>query len=634
MTRVDHLLLQAVIYLGTTVLAVPLAARLGLGSVLGFLGAGLLIGPVLGLVGSEAEDLLDFGELGIAMMLFLVGLEVSPRMLWELRRRLLGLGGLQILMTTGLFALATVALGQVWSTAVAVGLVLAMSSTAIVLQTLAEKRLLDTRGGRSAFSVLLMQDVAVIPILALLPLLATAPVAAAHGDTLDLLQDLPAWARPLLTLGAVAAVILTGHFLTRPLFRWIGHAHLREIDTALALFVVVSTTVLMEVVGLSPALGTFLAGVVLAGSEFRHELETDLQPFKGLLLGLFFIGIGAGVDAALLLESPLLLALATIAVIAGKAAVQLALTWLSGLHGRDRWIFALGLAQGGEFGFVLVPYALSLGVLGADLAKILVLIIALSMLATPLLFLALERILRGGDQQAASASEAVDRHAAVIIAGTGRFGRNVNRLLRSAGQEAVLLDTDLKTVEAMRQRGHAVFLGDPTRPEVLQAAGAAHAQVLVVALDDPEAATRLVRMARRRQPDLHIVARAQDSHHAHALVSAGADEVLREVFDSALRAGRHVLEALGFEAHRAAEVEQAFARHDRTAIQELADLWKPDLSPEENHAYAARARELDEELEAAITERLSSEGRTWSDTIKPEPDPRPAPTDPKPSRAP
>ncbi|TNC51625.1 potassium transporter [Rubellimicrobium rubrum] len=615
----DHLLIQAVIYLGTTVLAVPLAARLGLGSVLGFLGAGLLIGPVLGFVGSEAEGLLDFGELGIAMMLFLVGLEVSPRMLWELRRRLLGLGGLQLVMTTGVFAAAAAALGQPWSTALAVGMILAMSSTAIVLQTLAEKRLLDTRGGRSAFSVLLMQDVAVIPILAFLPLLGTIPAEVAQEDTLSLLGALPAWARPLLTLAAVAAVILTGHFLTRPLFRWIGHAHLREIDTALALFVVVSTTVLMEMVGLSPALGTFLAGVVLAGSEFRHELETDLQPFKGLLLGLFFIGIGAGLDTALLLESPGSLVLVMAAVIAGKAAVLLTLTWLSRLRGRDRWIFALALAQGGEFGFVLVPYALSLGVLGTDLAQILVLVIALSMLATPLLFLALERILLARDQRDAPASEAVDRHAAVIIAGTGRFGRNVNRLLRSAGQEAVLLDADMKAVEAMRQRGHSVFLGDPTRPEVLAAAGVADAQVLVVALDDPEAATRLVRMARRRQPHLHIIARAQNSHHAHALVRAGADEVLREVFDSALRAGRYVLEALGLGAQQAAEVEHAFARHDRTAIQELADLWQPDLPPEENHAYATRARELDEELEAAVTERLSPEGQTSSEMAKPEP---------------
>ena len=492
-------------------------------------------------------------------------------------------------------------------------MVLALSSTAIVLQTLAEKRLLTTPGGQSGFAVLLMQDLAVVPMLALLPLLGTAPLAATQEDALSLLKDVPAWARTLLTLGAVGAVILTGHFLTKPLFRWIGHAHLREIDTALALFVVVSTAVLMEFVGLSPALGTFLAGVVLAGSEFRHELESDLQPFKGLLLGLFFIGIGAGVDTSRFFEAPLVLGLLTVALIAGKSAVLLILAWLSRLRGRDLWIFALGLAQGGEFGFVLAAYALSLGVVGAELAQTLVLVIALSMLATPLLFLALERILLGRQGAVASVPDPVDRRAAVIIAGTGRFGRNVNRLLRSAGEEAVLLDTDIGAVQAMRRRNHPVFLGDTTRPEVLESAGISEARVLVVALDDPQAATRLVKVARRRRPDLHIIARALDTHHAHALMRSGANETLREVFDSALRAGRHTLEALGLDPQRAAEVERAFARHDRTALQELADLWEPDLPAEENEAYMARVRELDGELEAAVGEELSSEDRHSSD---------------------
>jgi CPA2 family monovalent cation:H+ antiporter-2 len=423
----------------------------------------------------------------------------------------------------------------------------------------------------------------------------------------------PAWVRTLLTLGAIGAVILTGHFLTRPLFRWIGHAHLREVDTALALFVVVSTAVLMEFVGLSPALGTFLAGVVLAGSEFRHELQSDLQPFKGLLLGLFFIGIGAGVDTSHLFEDPLVLGLLTVALIAGKAAVLFILASLSHLRGRDRWIFTLSLAQGGEFGFVLTAYALSLGVMGAELAQSLVLLIALSMLATPLLFLALERMLLGRREAEASVSDSIDRRAGVIIAGTGRFGRNVYRLLRSAGKEAVLLDTDIRAVQAMRRLKSPVFLGDPTRPEVLDSAGISEARVLVVALDDPQAATRLVKVARRRRPDLHIIARALDTHHAHALVRSGADETLREVFDSALRAGRHTLEALGLDPHRAVEVERAFTSHDRTALQELAEFWQPDLPLEENEAYMARARELDQELKAAVGERLSAEDRGLSD---------------------
>lgn len=601
----ESLLVQAAVYLGTALLAVPLAARLGLGSLLGFLGAGILIGPVMGVVGRESEALRAFGEYGIAVMLFLVGLEVSPRALWKLRHKLLGLGGLQVLGTTAAFTAAALALGNPWNASVAVGMVLALSSTAIVVQTLAEKRLLDTAGGRSGFAVLLTQDIAVIPMLAILPLLGTgaAPEAEPHG--ISLVDGLPAWGVAVVTVAAIAAVVLTGIFLTRPLFRWIAHAHLREIDTALALFVVISITLLMEMVGLSPALGTFLGGVVLAGSEFRHELESDLQPFKGLLLGLFFIGVGAGIDADRLLANPMGFVVLTLGLIALKAAVLLGLAMLFRLRRRDRWIFTLGLAQGGEFGFILVAYALGLGVLDDWLAQQLLLLIALSMLATPLLFLAIDHVLRFRDRAEEPPAEPIDLSHPVIIAGVGRFGRTVHRLLRTAGQEAVLLDTGMDAIEAMRAEGHRVFLGDPTRPEVLESAGLARARVLVVALDDPGATTRLVAAARKRRPDLHVIARAQDRAHAHALAQAGADEVLREVFDSSLRAGRHVLEALGWDPGELTEAERLFARHERDAMRELASLWRPDLPDHENEPYSTRARELGEELDRALAERLA-----------------------------
>jgi CPA2 family monovalent cation:H+ antiporter-2 len=416
-------------------------------------------------------------------------------------------------------------------------------------------------------------------------------------------EGLPAWAVTGLTLAAVGAVVLTGHFLTRPVYRWIGRAHLREIDTALALLIVVSTALLMEAVGLSPALGTFLAGVVLAGSEFRHELESDLQPFKGLLLGLFFIGIGAGVDTDRLLINPMGFLAMTAAVIGAKAAILLALARLFRLGGRDRWTFALGLAQGGEFGFVLVAYAVALGAMGDWLGQTLLLVIALSMLATPLLFLAMGSI--GGAPPAPAAAEPIDRRHPVIVAGAGRFGRTVHRLLRSAGQRTVLLDNDMETIGRMRAMGHRVFLGDPVRPEVLESAGIAEARVLVAALDDPATTTRLVALARKRRPDLRIIARAQDRAHAHALTHAGADEVLREIFDSSLRAGRHVLEALGHDPETAAEIERDFARHEREAMRELAGLWQPGVTIEENEAYLARIRELEAELEAILAERLS-----------------------------
>jgi CPA2 family monovalent cation:H+ antiporter-2 len=601
----DHLIVQAAVYLGAAVLAVPLAARLGLGSVLGFLGAGIVIGPVLGLVGRESQALRDFGEYGIAIMLFLVGLEVSPRALWSLRRKLVGLGGLQIGLTAAWFLAASLAIGHDWSAAVAIGLILSLSSTAIVVQTLSEKGLLDTPGGRSGFAVLLAQDIAVIPMLAVLPLLASdaTPEGGAHG--LSLVDGLPAWAVALLTLGAVAAVVLTGIFLTRPVFRWIGQARLREIDTALALFVVVSIILLMEMVGLSPALGTFLAGVVLAGSEFRHELESDLEPFKGLLLGLFFIGVGAGIDSDRLLTNPMGFLALTIGLIGAKALILFLLANLFGLRGRDRWVLTLGLAQGGEFGFVLVAYALSLGVLTDGLGQQLLLVIALSMLATPLLFLSVDRFLPASAPGTERPPEPIDQAHPVIVAGMGRFGRTVHRLLRTAGQEAVLLDTDMDAIEQMRSQGHRVFLGDPTRPEVLHLAGLETARVLVAALDDGPATTRLVALARKRRPDLHIIARALDRTHGHALIHAGADEVLGEVFDSSLRAGRHVLEALGWDPGDLAEAERLFARLEREALRELAQLWRPDLPDHQNEPYRARSRQLTEEIERALSERLA-----------------------------
>lgn len=397
----ETFLFQAMIYLGAAVIAVPLAARLGLGSVLGYLAAGIMIGPVFGLVGTEAKDIQHFAEFGVVMMLFLIGLELEPRVLWDMRRRLIGLGGLQVVLTTALIMAPAVALGFDLRTALAIGLVFALSSTAIVLQTLDEKGLMQTSGGRSVFSVLLTQDIAVIPILALLPLLVIAmPLTLAPDGslmrltephdthaTLSLVEGLPGWGVTLVTLGAVAAIVLVGVFLIRPIFRYIHQGRLREMYTALALLMVASIAVLMTMVGLSPALGTFLAGVVLANSEFRHELESDLAPFKGLLLGLFFITVGAGIDFELLANQPVFIVSATAAVILIKGLVLFGLSFLFKMKGKDRWLFTLSLAQAGEFGFVLVSFSLQQGVFGTSLSSTLLLIIALSMLVTPLLFI-------------------------------------------------------------------------------------------------------------------------------------------------------------------------------------------------------------------------------------------------------
>ena len=613
-------LFQACIYLGAAVIAVPIAARLGLGSVLGYLAAGILIGPVLGWVGSETEELQHVAEFGVVMMLFLIGLELDPRALWDMRHRLVGLGGSQVIVSTLVLTAATMAAGQPWSVALAVGLTLALSSTAIVLQTLSEKGLMRTGGGRNVFSVLLTQDIAVIPILAFLPLLTLPAIAiirqdgsiartgdhaeGAHHGIPSLVEGLPAWGVTLVTIGAVAAVILAGIYLTRPLFRFIHAAHLREMYTALALLIVVGISFLMTLVGLSPALGAFLAGVVLATSEFRHQLESDLEPFKGLLLGLFFITVGAGINFGVFFADPGDLIGLALLVILAKGVVLYVLGRFFGLKGRDRWLFTLSLAQAGEFGFVLLAFSSQHNVIPRDVTEKLLLIIALSMLITPLLFILYNLISRRmRDHKPALEPDAIDSEGPVIIAGIGRFGQIVNRLVQASGFSTVVLDHDIKTIQLMRQFGFPGYLGDPTRPELLKAAGLAQARVLVAAMDDKDKVTQLVAYARKHRPDLHIVARARDRNHVYELYRAGADDIVRELFDGSLRAGRYVLEQIGLTDYEAAEAEHTFFAHDRRAVRDLAELWDPDVSASQNTAYVARARELEKELELALLTR-------------------------------
>nr|WP_309501924.1 cation:proton antiporter [uncultured Roseovarius sp.] len=620
----EGFLYQASIYLAAAVIAVPIAARLGLGSVLGYLAAGIIIGPVLGLVGHETEELQHFAEFGVVMMLFLIGLELEPRALWDMRHRLLGLGGLQTAITTLAVMVGAMMFGQVWSVALAVGLIFALSSTAIVLQTLSEKGLMQTGGGRSAFSVLLTQDIAVIPMLALLPLLALpkspdkvlgdvlensadalAGSGAHHDVSLSLVAGLPGWGVTLVTLGAVAAVILSGVYLIAPVFRFIHAARLREMYTALALLIVCGISFVMYLVGLSPALGAFLAGVVLANSEFRHELESDVEPFKGLLLGLFFITVGAGINFAIFFGAPFLILGIALAVIVTKGVILYLLGRVFNLRRRDLWLFTLSLAQAGEFGFVLISFSSQQNVVPPALTEILLLVVALTMLITPLLFI-LYDWLSNHMETAAELHEpdTIDQKGPVIIVGIGRFGQIVNRLVRSAGYSTVVLDHDLAAIQRMRRFGVKGFFGDPTRPELLIAAGLKDARVLVAALDDPDAATRLVAFARRERPDLHIVARARDRTHVFRLYQAGANDIVREMFDSSLRAGRYVLENIGLTEYEASEMEEMFYHHDRHSVRELATLWDPDIPTIENEAYIIRAQELEKELETMLLSQL------------------------------
>lgn len=631
----EGFLIDALVYLIAAVIAVPIAVRFGMGSVLGYLVAGVIIGPVLGLL-TDTEDLQHFAEFGVVLMLFLIGLELSPRQLWEMRHKLLGLGGLQVVVTTGLVtAICIYAFDYAWQTSLALGMIFALSSTAIVLQTLNEKHLMQTGGGRSSFSVLLTQDIAVIPMLAILPLLAipgamtfnadgsilrpgVEPVHAEEGHGTEIamtfIQELPAWGVTLVTLGAVIIVILLGVFATRPLFRFVHLAKLRELYTAFALLIVIGIAFVMILVGLSPALGTFLAGVVLANSEFRHQLESDIEPFKGLLLGLFFITVGAGINFAVLFRDPLQIVLMTLLLMLVKGMVLYVLALIFRIRGRNRWLFTLGLAQAGEFGFVLLSFSSQQGVLPPGLTERALLIVALSMLLTPLFFIAYERLQhRMAGEGESREEDTIDEQQPVIIAGIGRFGQVVNRLLMLAGFRAVVLDNNLEAIETMRRFGIKGFFGDPTRPELLHAAGLDDARVLVVALDDKRAANALVRYARSQRPDLHIIARAHDRIHVFELYRAGANDIVREMFDSSLRAGRYALENMGLTDIEAGKIEHFFFRKDRESLRELAGVWRPDVPISENAAYIQRAKELNAQLETALVAHLD-EGRSDYDS--------------------
>ena len=607
----ENFLLLATVYLVTMVIAVPISARLGLGSVLGYLICGILIGPVLNLTGNQMSDLQHFAEFGVVMMLFLIGLELEPRNLWNMRHRLIGLGGAQVLLSIGAVAGVALLFGLDWPAALALGMVLSLSSTAIVLQTLSEKGLMQTTGGRSAFSVLLTQDIAVIPMIALMPLLAPFGNRGEAGHEQDHIGEmmmawLPAWGATLVTLAAVAAVILLGQYLIRPVFRFVIASRLPEMETAMALLIVVGIASLMILVGLSPALGTFLAGVMLAGSEFRHELESQIGPFKGLLLGLFFITVGAGMDLAVLAEQPIPILTATAALISTKAAILLLIARWTKMKHRDRSLFTLSLAQAGEFGFVLLSYTVTLAILPAELAKSVLLVIALTMLATPLLFILHEQVTRRlTETAAADAPDDIEEQQPIIIAGVGRFGQVINRMVTMSGFQTTVLDHDLKLIQLMRRFGFKGYFGDPTRPEILMAAGLDKARILVAALDDPDANLKLIRYARERRPDLHIIARARDRVNVYQLYRSGANDIVRETFDSSLRAARYVLENTGLSEYEAAELERIFYRLDRASLRELAEVWKPGVPLDENPDYVQLSRELNRNLENALMERFS-----------------------------
>jgi monovalent cation:proton antiporter-2 (CPA2) family protein len=572
---------QAFIYLTAAVLSVPVAKRLGLGSVLGYLLAGIIIGPfVLRLVGQEGQDVMHFAEFGVVMMLFLIGLELQPAVLWKLRGPILGMGGLQVGMTAAAVMLISIALGLKWQTSLALGLTLALSSTAIVLQTLNEKGLIRTSGGQNAFSVLLFQDIAVIPILAILPILAigdfgsaTSSIEANHASTW--VDGLPLWGQTSVMIGVVVAIIFAGRYLISPFFRLIARTKLREIFTAAALLLVIGIALLMTKVGLSPALGTFLAGVVLAQSEYRHQLETDIEPFKGLLLGLFFIAVGASVDFSLIASNPVIITELVIGLIILKFIILFLLGKIFKTSLDNNLLFSISLAQGGEFAFVLFSFGVQNRVFSTDLANPMIAVVAVSMALTPLLMLINEKLIQprfGTKEAIEKEADEIDEENAVIIAGFGRVGSIIGRFLQANGIQATYLDIDPDNVDLLRKMGLKVFYGDAARYDMLHAAGAENAKLLIIAVDDPDKTFEICETAKKHFPFLEIIARSNGWFDSYNLINAGIKNVYRETLDSSLRIAADALCKMGHRRYQTHRAVKTFRKHDERYLRELAEM--------------------------------------------------------------
>ena len=559
-------LIQASIYFAAAVAAVMVAHRLGLGAVAGYLLAGIAIGPWGFKLIGNVDDVRHFAEIGVVFLLFVIGLELEPRRLWAMRLRLVSLGLSQVAGSIFLIGLSAWAFGVDARVALVAGMALALSSTALALQPLNERGGLGTQGGQAAFAILLFQDLAVIPMLALLPLLGTAGGSAAFS-----------WQGLGFALVVIAVTLVGGHFVARPVFRYIARTRQREVFTAFALLLVLGIALGFEAAGLSMALGAFLAGVLLAESEYRHEIEAAVEPFKGLLLGLFFISVGMSVDFGMLLVRPLLV----LGLITGLFLLKGALLWViaraAGLPAGERPLFILLLAQGGEFAFVLLSLGEGFGAMPAESARVITLAVALSMLTTPFLLLLHDRVLMPRMAPAAAGrDEDVPEAGAVIIAGLGRMGQVVARLLHASGVAPVVLDDDPDHVEQCRKFGFRVFYGDATRVDLLHAAGADHAAFIILALDDPLATSQLARTCRKHFPQLRIIARARDMRHMFDLRDIGVEAIERETFHSSLKLGEIALTLIGGDAARARHIVGAFSEHDREVLSKLYEVHRSD----------------------------------------------------------
>jgi glutathione-regulated potassium-efflux system ancillary protein KefC len=576
----DSALFTVFIFLTAACVVVPLASRFKLGSVLGYLAAGIVIGPFgLGLIG-DADKIMHFAEFGVVMMLFLIGLELEPVLLWRLRKSILGLGGLQVVLTSAAFTLIGLALGFSWQMSLAAGMALSLSSTALVLQMLQETNLMNTAIGETSFAVLLFQDIAVIPILVIMPLLVIHGEPTTVQIHAGLIAALPGWVQAIIVAFVIAAMITAGRYLSPYLFLAVARTHLREVFTALSLSLIVGITLLMQMVGVSPALGAFIAGVVLANSEYRHTLQTDIEPFKGLLLGLFFISVGMGMDFGLYTESPLRSVSAVVSLMTIKALILFALGRLFGLNALNNSGFAIALAQGGEFAFVLFQFAGGLNILPEAQAKFLTLVVATSIAVTPLLMLFYNRVIVPRIMSVLSEHryDRVEEEIPIIVAGFGRFGQVIGRFLSAQGINTTVLEKDPDQIELLRKFGFKGYFGDATRSDLLNSAGAAKAKLLIVAVDDPEISLEIVRLAKSEFPHLQVFARARNRRHAYELSKAGVNYFKREVFDSSLDMAQQIMVSLGKNESDIRFKAMKFKQHDEAALMKSFDFF--DNEPE------------------------------------------------------
>ncbi|MCK3658294.1 potassium transporter [Pasteurellaceae bacterium Pebbles2] len=595
-------LVSVVTLLGAAIIVVPFFKRIGLGSVLGYLAAGLAIGPFGLKLFTDPAAIIHLAELGVVMFLFLVGLEMQPKHLWGLRKYIFGMGSLQILVAIIFLTLVGLLFGWQWQHSFIAGAGFVLTSTAVVMQTLSERGEMTVDRGRRIIAVLLFEDLLIVPLLALVTILVPESAQSAVENT-------PFWQTAAIAIGAVALLIVVGVWVLNPLFRILAHTKIRELMTAVALFVVLGSALLMEASGLSLAMGAFLAGVLLSNSSFRHQLEVDIDPFKGLLLGLFFLGVGMSLDLALVFSNWQMILSAVFAMMLVKGLVIYIVARLTGSNRADSLDRAVIMAQGGEFAFVLFSTAALQGAISADVHANMTAIVVLSMALTPLFIILHQRFIapRFNTKGEQRANDTIEEQNEIILIGLGRYGQIVNHLLRSSGYSPTIIEFNANLIANMKKRGIKSYYGDATHPDLLKRAGIETAKLLIVALDDPKKATQIVKHTRHINPHIKILARAYDRHHVFELAQAGSDVQIRETFDSALRTGKQALKALGIAPEKVHEIGNEFFGRDRHSVKLMADVYDPKVGRFDNEEMLKIAIEEDQETMLAIQQILARE---------------------------